>query len=87
MWVGGSVAAVKAPQDVLPAKKITLTLLPASPGHILDFFVRTPLSSYGAIEQKERWTPMASCGGERVKSFVFATMLSRTDFALLCKCF
>ena len=31
MWVGGSVAAVKLPQAMLPAKKITLTLLSASP--------------------------------------------------------
>ena len=25
-----------------------------------------PLASYGAIRQKEGWTPMASYGGERV---------------------
>ena len=66
MWVGGSVATVKPPQAVLPAEKIVLTLLPASPRPIFRLFVRTPLLSYGAIGQKERWTPMESCGGERV---------------------
>ena len=38
VWVGGSVAAVKPPQAVLPAKKITLTLLPASPRPIFRLF-------------------------------------------------
>ena len=37
----------------------------AYPGLFLDFFVRTPLASYGAIGQKERWTPMAFYGGKR----------------------
>ena len=55
MWVGGSVAAVKLPQAVLPAKKMMLTLLlPASPRPVFRLFVRTPLSSYGAVGQKER---------------------------------
>ena len=31
--VGRSVAAVKSPRAVLPAKKITLTLLPAPPAY------------------------------------------------------
>ena len=39
MWVGGSVAAVEPPQAVLPAKKITLTLLPASPRPTLRLFL------------------------------------------------
>ena len=53
MWVGHSVAAVKPPQAVLPAALIALTLFPVSPTLILDFFVRKPLASYGAIQQKE----------------------------------
>ena len=70
IWVGGSVADVKLPQAVLPTKTTTLTLLPASPWPtvFLDLFVRTPLASYGAIGQKERWTPMASYRAEWVNS-------------------
>ena len=70
MWVGGSVAAVKPLQAVLPAKKIPLTLLPASPGLFLDFFVWTSSLSYGTIRQKERWTSMVSCGRERVNNIL-----------------
>ena len=65
MWVGHSVTAVKQPQAVLPADHADLFFQP-HPGLFLDFFVRTPLASYGAIGQKERWTPMVSYGGERV---------------------
>ena len=38
VWVGGSVADVKQPQAVLPAKSLTLTLLPASPRPIFRHF-------------------------------------------------
>ena len=38
MRVGRSVAAVKQPQAVLPAKKIKLTLIPASPRPIFRLF-------------------------------------------------
>ena len=38
VWVGGSVANVKQPQAVLPAKNLTLTLLVASPRPILRPF-------------------------------------------------
>ena len=76
MWVGGSVVAVKPPQAVLPAKKIMLTLLPASPRPIFIFFVRAPLSSHGAIVQKEWWTPMVSCGSERVKNWLENTIVT-----------
>ena len=38
VWVGGSVADVKAAQAVLPTKKITLTLLAASPRPIFRPF-------------------------------------------------
>ena len=83
MWVGGSVAAVKPPQAVLPAKKITLTLPPASSRSIFRlffflFFWGTPLSSYGAIGQKERWTPMASCGGDRVNNSILLKITEST---------
>ena len=33
-----------------------------------NFFVWTPIASYGAIRQKESWTLMASYGAERVNS-------------------
>ena len=38
MWIGGSVAAVKQPQAVMPAKKIMLTLFPTSPRPIFRLF-------------------------------------------------
>ena len=67
MWVGESVADVKQPQAVLPTKNLTLTCYQPLPGLVLDLFVRTPLAYYGAVGQKERWTPMVPCGSERVK--------------------
>ena len=45
-----------------------LTLFSASPRPIRNFFVWTPIASYGAIRQKESWTLMASYGAERVNS-------------------
>ena len=65
MWVGHNVAAVKQPQAVLPIKKIMLTMLPASPRPIFRLFCSDAivvLWRYWA----ERWTPMASYGGEKV---------------------
>ena len=69
VWVGGSVDDVKPYHAVLPPKKITLTLLPASPRPNFRPFVWMQLMSYGAIGQKERWTPMASYRAEWVKEF------------------
>ena len=67
MWAGRSVAAVKPPQAVLPGPRSRSPCFQPHPGLFLDFFVWTPLASYGTTGQKERWTPMASCGGEKVK--------------------
>ena len=43
-----------------------LTLLSASPSPIRNFFVWTPIASYGAIRQKDSWTLMVFYGAERV---------------------
>ena len=61
---------VKLLQTALPAALITLTLFSASPRLIFNFFVWTPLASYGTIRQKESWTPMASHAGDRITFFI-----------------
>ena len=76
MWVGRSVAAVKLPQALLPAAWIMMTLFSAShPGLVLDFFAWTSLASYGAIQQKESWMPVASYGTERGNSKSFCYII------------
>ena len=46
------------------------TYFQASPRPIFNFFVWTPLASYGTIRQKESWTPMAFYGAERVNCII-----------------
>ena len=69
VWIGGSVADVKQPQAVLPTKNLALTLLPASPRPVFRPFCSNAIGVFfGAIGQRERWTPMASYRAEWANS-------------------
>ena len=50
------------------------------PGLFLDLFVRMPLASYGAFEQSQRWTPMASYGTEWVNIAVNSMVRTISDY-------
>ena len=58
-----------------PAQPLVIIHHPHVSTTSLVFFVRTLLASFGIIGQKERWTPVGSHGGERVKIYLILLSL------------